>query len=323
MKQNKTIIALAIILLLAITAFMAYDFFGGFDQPEENPYAYNLDKWKQVDSSLISHEEIQHIEVNIEVLRAIALDMEDNIYVSGKEKLLIYDKVGKLLQEIPTQIEAFCMCISEKGILYLGSRKFIQLYNLQGELLDTWTIHNEKAILTSLAVDENNLYLADAGNKIVYRYNLQGEFLNEIGKKDLEQEIDGFIIPSPFFDLAIGRDGELWAVNSGRHQLESYDAEGHQISSWNKSSMDVDGFSGCCNPSHIALLSNGSFVSSEKGIERIKISSPSGEFLSVVAPPEAFEKGTKGIDLAIDSEDRIIAIDTKKNSIRIFQEKKK
>jgi len=216
-------------------------------------------------------------------------------------------------------MEAFCMAISEKGKLYLGSRKEIQVYTLNLELLDTWKIHEDNAILTSLAVDVENIYLADAGNKIIYRYNLQGELQNEIGRKDPSQGIDGFVIPSPYFDVAIGRDGELWAVNSGRHQLESYKADGQLISSWKKSSMYVDGFSGCCNPSHIAILSDGSFVSSEKGIERIKISSPAGEFLSVVAPPKAFDLGTRGIDLAVDSEDRILAIDPQRKQLRIFK----
>lgn len=318
MKNNKIIIPLAVILLLAITGFMAYDFFGGFKSAEENPYEYKLDSWKQVDESQISHQETQQIPVDIEVLRAVALDAEDQIYVSGKNKLLIYNPKGQILKEIATGMEAFCMTISEQGQIYLGARKMIQVYNLQGELLDTWNIHDETCILTSLAVEEHNLFLADAANKLIYRYNLKGEFLHEIGRKDKSQGIEGFIIPSPYFDLALGRDGELWAVNSGRHQLESYDSDGRLISSWKKTSMGLDGFSGCCNPSHIALLSNGDFVTSEKGIERIKISSPTGEFLSVVAPPDSFHKGTRGIDLAVDSKDRIIAIDPDQKLIRIF-----
>lgn len=318
MKGNKIIIPIAIALLLAITGFMALDFIGVFDKPNENPYEYNLDAFKEVKEHDISHHEIQQIPVEIEALRAIAVDKDDYIYVSGNNKLIKYDKTGKLVLEVETSMEAFCMTISEKGRLFLGSRKEIQVYTLSLDLMDTWKINAENVILTSVAVNEESIFLADAGNKIVYRYNLQGEFLNEIGRKDPSQGIDGFVIPSPYFDLAIGRDGELWAVNSGRHQLESYQVDGRLISSWKKSSMGVDGFSGCCNPSHIAILSNGSFVTSEKGIERIKITNPTGEFLSVVAPPKAFELGTKGIDLAVDSEDRIIAIDPKKNQIRIF-----
>lgn len=304
--------------LLAIVAFMVYDFYGGSQALEENPYAYELDTWKEVAPELISYNEIKQIPVDIEVLRAVALDSEDNIYVSGKDQLLIFDKSGKLIKKTEIGEQIFGMTISEEGIVYLASRDQISLFQKDGSLIDTWTIDAEKPILTSLAVDENYLYAADAGNIVIYQFNLQGKKIREIGKKDETQGIVGFVIPSPYFDLAIGRDGELWAANTGRHQLESYDDKGHLISSWKKSSMELLGFSGCCNPSHFAFLSNGNFVTSEKGIERIKILSPSGDFLSVVAPPAAFEKGTKGIDLAVDSKDRIISIDPRKKMIRIF-----
>ena len=82
--------------------------------------------------------------------------------------------------------------------------------------------------------------------------------------------------------------------------------------------MQLDGFSGCCNPSHIALLSNGSFVTSEKGIERVKIHLPSGDYRCVVAGPEQFEAGTVGLDLAVDSRDRIFVLDPMRSRVMVF-----
>ena len=84
--------------------------------------------------------------------------------------------------------------------------------------------------------------------------------------------------------------------------------------------MQLDGFSGCCNPSHIAMLSNGSFVTSEKGIERVKVHLPSGDFKCVVAGPKQFEPGTVGLDLAVDSGDRIYVLDPKKKEVIIYEE---
>jgi len=177
-------------------------------------------------------------------------------------------------------------------------------------------------VVTSIAVSETSVFIADAGNKIVYHYDLKGNMINEIGRKDSLQGVKGFLIPSPYFDIAIGREDELWVVNPGRHQLEAYSIDGRFLSSWKKTSMGLDGFSGCCNPSHIAILPNGSFVTSEKGIIRVKIHKPSGAFESVVAAPKVFDKGTKGLDLAIDSQNRIIVIDPKKGLIRIFEKNK-
>jgi hypothetical protein len=85
--------------------------------------------------------------------------------------------------------------------------------------------------------------------------------------------------------------------------------------------MELDGFSGCCNPTHIAILNDGSFVTSEKGIVRVKIIDPTGKFKTVVATPDDFEKGTTGLDIAIDSEERIILLDPLRNQVRIFEKK--
>jgi len=63
-------------------------------------------------------------------------------------------------------------------------------------------------------------------------------------------------------------------------------------------------------------------VTSEKGIERIKIYSPLGDFRCIVATPAAFNEGTKGLDLAVDSKDRILVLDPERNQVRIFVMKK-
>ncbi len=320
MQKRRVHLFISLLSLFAIIGFMVWDFYAK-DQPNKNPYEFKLDNWQNVDESQISHQEIKQISVDIEVMRAIVIDKDDRVYISGKDKLLMFSEKGELQQEIITNKQAFCLFISEDNKLYMASRKEVFVYDLEGNLLEIIIPDIEKLLITSVVVKDDFLYLADAGNKIIQQCDLKGNPINLIGKKSEADGIDGFVIPSPYFDLAIGRNGEIWAANTGRHQLESYDETGRLIYSWKKSSMELDGFSGCCNPSHFAFLSNGNFVTSEKGIERIKIHSPNGEFLWVVAPPTAFEKGTKGIDIAIDSEDRIWTIDPMKNLIRVFAPK--
>jgi len=320
MKQNKLIIAVAIIFILAIVAFMAWDFFGD-NKPEKNVYEYNLDNYNEVDTNLIDYTEIQQINPDIEVINCISVDFDDNIYVAGDSVINIYNSAGILINEILTNSDATCITVDQDNNIYLGAKDHVEIWDTNGSRKSTWESFNEKSIITSIAISDSNVFVADAGNKIIYHYNIVGKFINEIGRKDSLSGIQGFVIPSPYFDVAIGRDGEIWAVNSGRHQLEAYKADGSLISSWKKTSMGLNGFSGCCNPSHIALLNDGSFVTSEKGLVRIKIHKPSGEFSSVVAAPDNFEKGTRGLDLAVDSKDRIIVLDPKKGIIRIFQHK--
>jgi hypothetical protein len=68
-------------------------------------------------------------------------------------------------------------------------------------------------------------------------------------------------------------------------------------------------------------LPDGSFVTSEKGIARVKIIKPTGEFLCVVAGPEQFDEGTVGLDLAVDSQERILVLDPHRKMVRIFTKK--
>lgn len=322
MEKNKIIIGIAIVVIISVVGFMAVDFFIGLDKPEKNIYEFNLDTFTEVDSSLVSYSELQNFAPDIEKLKAVAVDQDDNIYVTGKDKILIYDKNANLLNEINTGTEALSIKVSDDKDIHIGARDHIEIWNTNGEKKDSWEILNDRVVITSIALADSSVFVADAGNKIVYRYNLDGKLVNEIGRKDSIKGIQGFVIPSPYFDIAIGRDDELWVVNSGRHQFEAYDKYGNLKSSWKKTSMNLDGFSGCCNPSNMAILSNGSFVTTEKGIVRVKIHLPSGEFNSVVATPEQFDKGTRGLDVAVDSENRVIILDPMRGLIRIFTSNK-
>ncbi len=320
MKQ-KIIIWLSVLLLLVVVAFMVKDFFYQPKSGNDNPYEYKTDKLRHVDPSLIGYKEVAQIEPDIEQLYGIAIDKSDNIYLVGNDKVIVYDNGLTQKSSFKTGKEARCLAV-EDDVIYLGTQDHIEIYNINGNHLKSWNPINEKSVITSIALTEKFVYVADAGNRIVYQFDRNGNLMKEIGKKNVDKGVLGFIIPSPYFDLLIGRDGELWVVNPGRHSLESYNEKGDLISSWGKASMDVDGFSGCCNPSNIAMLSDGSFVTSEKAIERVKVYLQTGELKSVVASPDNFEKGTKGIDLAVDSKDRIYILDPVKKIVRILERDK-
>ncbi len=317
MKQ-KLILWLSVVALLIVVAFMAVDFFSTSKQATENPYEYDLASLKQVDQSEIGYVEVNQINPQIDALAGIAIDTDDNIYLAANNEVKIYSSNLELKQTINTSLKARCIGVGG-GKIYLGITDRIAIFDLNGNNIAIWEPVNERSVITSIAVGDKNIFVADAGNRIVYRYDHNGNLINEIGRKNDAKGILGFKIPSPYFDLLLGNYGELWVVNPGRHRFERYNEEGDLISSWQKSSMGLDGFSGCCNPSNIAMLSNGSFVTSEKGIERVKVHLPTGEFSTVVAPPNLFTEGTTGIDLAVDSNDKIFVLDPAQGIVRIFE----
>ena len=85
--------------------------------------------------------------------------------------------------------------------------------------------------------------------------------------------------------------------------------------------MDIEGFCGCCNPSHIAITEGGKFITSEKGIPRVKIYNRLGNLESVVAGPAQFMDGTEGLDIALGSNGAIYILDPMKKAVRIFEKK--
>jgi hypothetical protein len=48
---------------------------------------------------------------------------------------------------------------------------------------------------------------------------------------------------------------------------------------------------------------------------------PDGIYKYLVASPDSFEEGTRGLDLAVDSQERILVLDPVKKKVRIFVKK--
>jgi hypothetical protein len=320
MKQ-KLFIIIGILLLLIILFFIAKDLFFTETMNKENPYDYNMDQLRKNDSLVAAYKEIMQFPSGLDEIHAIATDEQDRIYVGGNNGLEIYTPGGKPLKKITLTGTVSAMTISQEGEIFIALGDHLELVNPSGKPEGKWNSPGKNSMITSVAVTAKDVFLADAGEKIVYRYDLAGKLINRIGEKDPQNDIPGFVIPSPYFDLAVGKNGELWIVNPGRHSVENFSYDGDLTASWGEPSMTPEGFCGCCNPSHFAILPDGSFVTSEKGIERIKVYGSDGKFKCIVALPESFDEGTKGLDLAVDSQSRILVLDPVKKLVRIFIKK--
>jgi sugar lactone lactonase YvrE len=319
MKQ-KYIIVLTVVLLVLVVGLMVWDFYYK-DQSASNPYEYRIEEFKTIDPAELCYQKAGHFRPEIKNARAIALDKNDWIYLAGEDQVAIFDTGHEEVAAFAIPGQALCMAIADDHRIYLGSKNRILVYDTSGILLRSWNVSGKEAWLSSIVVDGQSVFVADAGNKIVYHFNNTGVLLNRIGEKNAEDGFQGFVIPSPHFDVALGREGQLWVVNPGKHQLLAFNKAGALFSSWEKTSMQAEGFSGCCNPGNIALLGNGSFVTSEKGIERVKIHLPNGDYQCMVADPDSFESGTDHLDLAVNANDRIYVLDAKSGMVHFFDAK--
>lgn len=286
---------------------------------QENPFEYDISSFEESGRESIAYQEVLTIGLDLVAPYALAVDASDRLYVSGDRTLLMFDEHGDKRQTVPTDRPVSALAVDVNGDIYCAAGEYIEVLDSTGAKTAQWQDLGVDAILTSVAVGENDVYLADAGQLVVWHFNKAGDLLGEIGKKDAARDIPGFVIPSPYFDVLVDADGFLWAVNTGMHQFENFAADGSLRSFWGKAAMTVDGFSGCCNPSHATMMEDGSFVTAEKGIPRVKIHNRAGGFVCLVAASNQFDEGTVGLDLAVDSKGRVFVLDPKRKQVRIFK----
>jgi len=277
-------------------------------------FAYSVDEYRQVDPSLIHYVEVDPVFPDLGKLSALTIAPNGQLVVGGERGIDIFPMGEKKqpapMQSVPRGGTPSCLAVDEDGTIFAGMDDHVEIFP-KGGGKKAWPSPGPKAYLTSIAVDDEFVFVADAGSRCIWRYGREG---GEPLKIEGEPK---FYVPSPYFDLDVGTDGSLWVVNPGRHALENYRADGQAISSWESASFRIEGFSGCCNPAHFALMPDGSFLTAEKGLVRVKIHNLDGSLRCVVAAPDPFDEPVG--DLAVDGVGRIFVL--MGNRVRVFKEK--
>lgn len=292
-------------------------------------FVYDVSPLAKVDPELIQYEETTPIETGLKELRSVAVATDQQIYVAGDQSVRIFGLKGDLTGKIDLEDRPRCLAIaSSKSRLYVGMTRHIEIFDLAGTRIAKWESLGENAVITSIATVKNDVFVADAGNRVIVHFDFSGKKLGLIGKKNPAKNILGFVVPSPYFEIHAGEDGLLWAANPARHRLEAYTFDGEFKMAWGETNNAIQGFCGCCNPIHFTRLTEGQFVTSEKGLPRVKVYSPQGQLECVVAAPDSFPSLLQNprsvkpcMSLATDSLGRILLADANSRTVRIFTRK--
>ena len=246
--------------------------------------------------------------------------MKGESQVEGfEDQIQVIDTSGREVFNKAIARPSTSVFVSEDDIIYLGCKTYVEIYDLQGSMLTRWAEIDTGAYITSISLMGNQLIVANAGGPEIILYNLEGQMQARFdGTQEDKKEI-GFVIPSPYFDVSTDPDGALWVANTGMQKIQNYTIEGKLRAFWGESGYGLPNFTGCCNPAHFTILSDGSFVTSEKGLVRIKVYKPSGELEAFVAAPKAFERKSEPIDLTSDEYDNVYALDVTQGMIRKFE----
>jgi len=298
-------------------------------------FTYDLSDFRRVDPNLIHYEEAEGLATGMKEPRGMAVGPHDFLYLAGDRMVRALDRTGKSktrlgepIVEFKTDAEPQRVAASPAGTIYVAMKDHVEVFDAAGKRQAAWAPAGKDALLVCVVAGEADVFVADANGRAVIRYDLAGRVINRIdgrtaadaAAKDADDA--RFIVPSPYFDVAFGPIGNVWIANPGRRRVELHAYDGRLIRNWGAASFRIDGFCGCCNPTHLAVLADGSLVTSEKGLPRVKVYGADGDMRSVVAPPAAFGEATVIADLAADSAGRILVLDPDANKVRIFTRKK-
>jgi len=316
---------------LAVLNVIASQRMRGAEKRTGNPFAYDISRLEKTDPKLIAYEQILRWKAPHPEAKRLAIGHDDTVYICSGNYLTARKSSGERGIEITFSEPPRCAAATMDGTIFVGLRNHIEVLDANGARKATWDSPGKKPWFTGLAVTKNDVFAADAGNRVILRYDKSGKIVCRIGEKDREHNIPGFIIPSPFFDVEMAPDGLLRVNNPGRHRVEAYTVNGDFEGSWGTFSTGIAGFCGCCNPINIALFPDGRFVTCEKGLPRVKIYGATGKFECVVAGVETFvENGracspsvctTGGLDAVVDSQGRIIILDFVTGDVRVMKRK--
>jgi sugar lactone lactonase YvrE len=282
------------------------------------PFVYDVERYRHIPAGQIGYREIATVETGMAQVTALAAGPEGEIVVGGDRVVRVYGPDGAARETIPVEETPLALATTPEGGLLVAGRSTVAERERGGPFRRLITLTGERVRITSIALDRDSVYVADAGTPVVWRFTRRGELVGRIGEKDPDRNIPDFNVPSPYFDLLVAPDGLLRVVDPGRHRITAFTPEGDLELAWGLASLALPGFGGCCNPSHLAMLPDGRFVTSEKGIPRVKVHDAEGEFVTAVVGAEGLATETGPCDVAVDPKGRILVLDPGARAVRIY-----
>jgi hypothetical protein len=275
----------------------------------------------------------------------------ENVDAAETSKDTVYNDSWTLFREMQiTGGGLSSVTVSEDGIVFLGGDTFVK--SLNSDLTDSWNLNTEakitsltlsgdtvfastsetilvistsgkliaewgpyegNCILTSVSAGKKFLAIADAGNKRIFILKKNGELNSMMGQSE-----EQFVIPSPYFDVALS-DDQLFAANTGHRRIETWTTDGKKLSQFGEPGTAPGAFCGCCNPAHFAVIPQG-FVTAEKGINRIKILDHNGDFVEFVSSQNDFIPSIP-VDVASADGETIYAANSVNSTLYLFKRK--
>ena len=305
--RKKVIAALSLVVILSFIGYIIYDTIAtdsvSATENESIKGTAPEDQW-EISKELLPEEG---------PLLSVAVSENGQIYLGGDYYLSCYNEDFSRLWSTATPGKITAISVNGDTI-FAASVETILLYGTDGKLISEWGPYEAKSIITSLSSDKKSVVFADAGTKRVFILKKDGEVVAMMGHGD-----DKFIIPSPYFDVALGDGNTLYAANTGHRRIETWTTDGKLQGYFGEPGTAPGAFCGCCNPAHFTVVPQG-FITAEKGINRIKILDKNGEFTEFVSSANSF-KSSVPLDIASSDGLIIYAANPDDSKLYVFRRK--
>ncbi len=282
--NKKVLTILSVLIVLAFIGYIIIDIIKPVGKVTNDQKITEIveipDAWE------ISYE----LKVNEGSLKAVTIAQSGKIYIGGDSFVSCYDNNMKLNWNLKTPSPVTALANSGDTV-FASTMDQILVLGIDGRIKSEWGPYEDSSIITSVSSNRKYVAFADAGNKLVYILDKGGEVKFMIGQNNSQ-----FVIPSPYFDVALDNENHVFVANTGLHRIETYSIDGVLKSQFGEAGTAPGSFCGCCAPPHFALIPEG-FVTAEKGINRIKILNKKGEFVEYVNSKNNFIK-SEPLDLA-------------------------
>lgn len=252
-------------------------------------------------------------------LRGLTVDARGRVYAAGDAEIRVFEG-DALARRWATAGPVHTVAIAGDGRVFAGESRQIEIFDPSGRLLDTWRDATRLGRVSAIGFAAGDVFAGDSHGRAIRRFDAAGRFLNDIG---LNNRTQGFVVPNGVVDFGVDRAGIVHAANPGKHRVERYTPDGALLGHIGRfGGPDPAGFSGCCNPTNVCVVSQpagGLLVfTTEKGGPRVKVHDEAGALLAVVADT-GFDPNCKNMDVAVDARGRVHVVDTVRLEIRTFE----
>jgi sugar lactone lactonase YvrE len=319
-KELKIMVAIILLLIISGSIFI-------FKKSESskgrvsnrNEKRYDAGQLHYVDESIILYEQKKSFKSHFNSALGLALDDANNLYICGNDGIRSFNKQFEFEEHFYYSESIRCIAISKKGQIIAASESTLIYFDNKGKVIKKLS-KKEWGLLNSIVITKDFMFLADRMHRKIWKCNHDGEIIKSFGSIE-EDKINGLIIPGIHMDMALSSKGLLYVSNPGRHHVNSYTLDGNLVSVFGRPSFKHEGFCGCCNPVSIAIMNNGSLMTCEKGISRVKSLDLKGKLLGVVAAPIDFKnnKHAYTIDLLQGKNNLVYLLESGTNQVYIYQ----